>query len=787
MKASFWVGAILIGSSLTSCKPLKFNQNKRDDEALPPVAERASADLDKEAAFNLIPKPDDELSEKLKKIPEAASLGLGDRGLPTGTGNAQDFYLAINKRELSKKWFLTAATKQLYPNAYASPFINLGTRVVTFETQNGKLFVFDVDDRRSASTVNSPTVVVDAYPIVPLTPKLRALGLDDNFVIFDPSAGISQHGPVADFFARISQAQIQMNTDVEYLRRYRRTADGIYYEMVFSGVSNVDLTEGGLVQGQDSHPGRVVGTLGMSLRRYEETPDFSTRDGSELDRTYFFTGADGTFGGNATRAGARGLSSNPVLKWGSIRSGMDPILVKISPQIRKTQEEFPEYDVIGAVTKGIESWNKVFGFPVFKVTVGKDSDSWAADNTNMVIWDEFGELDYAYADARINPINGEIRGANIYAGATWIYYADAIFDFLPADPALAAKTHKALPSSSKSRGLSGFRWGDLEPLFLCQKHLSPRTKSALLGAVQLKKAALKKAYASFSRKMAVEQYLANVIAHEAGHVLGLRHNFKGSLYAESETSSIMDYYDDVLSAVKPEPAAYDRDAVRFLYGLSAQPPKQAFCTDEDISTDPNCRQFDFGVDPFKSYILPNYQAFVDSYISAGDPANLLYLETWMVWGLDFLQGGSAAQQKIAWESLIAKVKAKTLATGEPAPKKELSTVAQLLTERSFLVPDPSAEFAANFVAKPRIDPSVAFTIAQDLAGLAANLDGIRTMEARRVAIDALKKMQMDAGLQAMSKLKVDLLARKASLSGAEAISEGDLIARVDKYLSPYFD
>jgi hypothetical protein len=61
-------------------------------------------------------------------------------------GNGDDFYIAINKKELGKEWFLSGYLRQYYPGAPVDMGAarSLGTRVVSFKVQNGKLFVFDV-------------------------------------------------------------------------------------------------------------------------------------------------------------------------------------------------------------------------------------------------------------------------------------------------------------------------------------------------------------------------------------------------------------------------------------------------------------------------------------------------------------------------------------------------------------------------------------------------------------------------------------------------------------------
>ena len=54
-------------------------------------------------------------------------------------------FIAINKSELTNKWFLSAFLTQWHPESNL-PVQSLGTKVVSFKVQNGQLFVFDVAD-----------------------------------------------------------------------------------------------------------------------------------------------------------------------------------------------------------------------------------------------------------------------------------------------------------------------------------------------------------------------------------------------------------------------------------------------------------------------------------------------------------------------------------------------------------------------------------------------------------------------------------------------------------------
>lgn len=108
-------------------------------------------------------------------------------------------------------------------------------------------------------------------------------------------------------------------------------------------------------------------------------------------------------------------------------------------------------------------------------------------------------------------------------------------------------------------------------------------------------------------------YFYDMVAHEMGHNLGLRHNFRGNLSSDdsmtigSVSRSVMEYLG--------RPFRYldrhgDYDAMAISYGYKGEKPAHEdwYCTDEDeLSADPQknsaeCRSDDAGSDPFKFYM-----------------------------------------------------------------------------------------------------------------------------------------------------------------------------------------
>lgn len=98
----------------------------------------------------------------------------------------------------------------------------------------------------------------------------------------------------------------------------------------------------------------------------------------------------------------------------------------------------------------------------------------------------------------------------------------------------------------------------------------------------------------------MQEYYRETIAHEVGHVLGLRHNFRGStlLSASGASASVMDYLPRAKRNKYEGPGTYDVAAIKWAYLGSNPITPQPFCTDEDIYKSYDCSQGDYG-DPLQ--------------------------------------------------------------------------------------------------------------------------------------------------------------------------------------------
>ena len=110
----------------------------------------------------------------------------------------------------------------------------------------------------------------------------------------------------------------------------------------------------------------------------------------------------------------------------------------------------------------------------------------------------------------------------------------------------------------------------------------------------------------------MDGYFQEIVAHELGHNVGLRHNFRGNLTATDEpiagevSSSVMEYLGRKHRHLN-RIAHYDRMAIRYGYAGVLPDDLSLFCTDEDVivagsKSSPECSRDDATSDPFSYFV-----------------------------------------------------------------------------------------------------------------------------------------------------------------------------------------
>ena len=636
---------------------------------------------------------------------------------PVGQPPAQngEFYLAISKAELGTKWFMSGYLGQYYPGGVAyGGAASLGTRVVSFRIQNGKVFVFDVDDRKKVSGTFNPQVVVDAYPIVTDYEPFNRLPNADQYVLVDPSAGLNDFDVMSDFYAR-GEAGSRFKVELSFLQRFRRIADGVTFEEVFTGYSDAPDPSRQTTSDPvpvDTNPFRASGTLGLALRRYQEGQGFT-----QMPVVQSATGFDYYFRSDPRIVPNQGFVDQSSIKW-NIRRGMQPIKWVISDQILTVQQRYPQYDLVGALKAGIENWNEVFGFKAFEASVASANQSFADDDVNYLIYDEDPSNGFAFADWRTNPNTGEVRGASVYYNSIWLTSADELFEDDPKAIKFRQRVRRPTPT---------VRWKPMVAQHLC-------TLEAPLFRADYAVPAMP---AGLTKKQKVEQFMTHIALHEIGHILGLRHNFKGSLVSGTNASTTcMDYLDDPSSIARSHPGSYDHAAVKYLYGLSTSMPEDPFCTDEELELDTNCNTFDITADPMEGHYRPRYETAFNA-ARAGTPLSTASENSRINGILQFVRSGDTSAIKVAaFAEAIAPVKVDPARM--PVPDAATASLMDLWERRllSRLVLDP-ADDRGYFVDNPDVeDPVLGPALVAELKAVLLNGDKIRAYKSRRTMVDS---------------------------------------------------
>jgi len=255
-----------------------------------------------------------------------------------------------------------------------------------------------------------------------------------------------------------------------------------------------------------------------------------------------------------------------------------------------------------AVKDGILYWNAVFGKEVIQVEVAPETVTAPDARFNMVQWVEWDQAGFAYADALMDPRSGEIKHAQVYLTSAFAWGSKV----------RARRLLRQADSSASSDNNAAFAqkigMKNIPASTLCLNDSTGRM-------AQVANLALRSGASNETLMRLSQDYIREVVAHEVGHTLGLRHNFAGNFGANASpavmdsrvlslaqnvetsvsdlvpSSSVMEYQEYAETIISgehmahaPQPYSYDKLAIGHAYlGMPIDAINAPlFCTDSHV-------------------------------------------------------------------------------------------------------------------------------------------------------------------------------------------------------------
>ncbi|HEY3783304.1 MAG TPA: zinc-dependent metalloprotease [Fimbriimonadaceae bacterium] len=329
-----------------------------------------------------------------------------------------------------------------------------------------------------------------------------------------------------------------------------------------------------------------------------------------------------------------------------------PIVWIIDPSIP------PQYR--DAVKDGLLRWNKAFEALGYKNAVQvqdppKDGTYDHADGRyNVVRWTMSEDSPYAVTWFRTDPFTGEILNASITFDANMLAYAVQEHENMALPVAMQSQTRKPLDivlrDPKRTLNDDTYLWATDQELL--KKQAEERMRQYGFGSLECEYGTGLAENASFALNALVatgglkidkqayaKEFISDTICHEAGHSLGLRHNFMGSTNLTTSqlgddgitsqqgiSASVMDYVPvNVMAVLKgsgnfysPTIGPYDEWAIKYGYtDLAGSTPRSEVPTLQKIADLSGQHGLGFETDENSD----NWDPFVVEFDSGSDPLN----------------------------------------------------------------------------------------------------------------------------------------------------------------------
>lgn len=525
------------------------------------------------------------------------------------------FLLAIPKAGFGKEYLFTAS---LIPQAQAPTSTGLAAKIIKFE-----LFPDGVDMYEATEGL----VVTEDLPARRLLASFPIVRQDAAQVVVDFNRGMRRV---------FTQAWTESGLSAER-DRVLEVPEGRVFEM-------------------RQEDGRLIVRQSVQVRNREDDRNLEQR----VEVRYFLS----PYQQGACEAKEPNVTDGRYTRFFETEGRIEPVTGRVSSRIARFDIRKPivfhysantPADYVQAVKDGILYWNRAFGKEIVQAQKAPDGVTAPDADLNIIQWVPWDNAGFAYADVLLDPLTGESGHGQAYITSVFGFAGKSRARALLRAMLDLAETKK----DDKKNHSARFGVPFLGAAPACD--IDPQA-FALQMAHGLEEVLASDELTDEAVLRVSQDYVRETVSHEVGHVLGLRHNFAGSLeetlsrkelddwfkayitgkptdaYTNKITSSSMMEYTIFKGAVftgwlmRTTPAVLPHDHAAIAWGYfdsnEAHDKKMLFASDEDVGKYGDVRRFDYGTNPVvNAYaeigqilnLLPNN--IIETFISARAPRN----------------------------------------------------------------------------------------------------------------------------------------------------------------------